>query len=285
MQAIIIGNGSIGKRYHRILQKMNISVRVVDIDEKDKVDDILNSTKYDFGLVCTPNCFHLEHVFSLCKAGIPFLCEKPLYVTRGKHLLKNILELVETKKLINMISCNLRFQRNIKNVTPELLNKAIAAEARFGYDLSKWHCDGKHLQLYSANKSMDGGVTFDCIHEFDYLYSWFGSIRNMSLVQKKISNVTVDTEDLLLGVVNFENGVQAKIKLDYLEPVYTRYCILYFKDGTRQKIQLEMSNDTHYQEQIEYFIDNIKNNIKCMNNITEASYLIEKIDKGIVERI
>ena len=155
---------------------------------------------------------------------------------------------------------------------------------RFGYDLKKWHNDGKHLKSYSANKNMHGGITFDCIHEFDYIYSMFGEVDSMRLIQEKRTNVTVNTEDFVSGKVFFKSGVEIDIALDYIQEEYTRFFEFELKDGTMYREDVRPSN-IDYTNQLKYFVNNVNFNKKCMNDVFEASSLIEKINKGILVRI
>jgi len=278
MNAIIIGNGSIGRRHFKNLRSLGLYVRAVDIDEIDEIDSILENNHFDFGMVCTPNNLHLEHCLKLAEHGIHFFCEKPFYSEKACNILDNIRKLVKQKSLINMVGCNLRFHPTIKSID---VSEVYYIKAVFGYDLKKWHNDGKHLESYSANKNMGGGIMLDAIHEFDYLYNWFGKIKNIEIDAKKNGDVTVDTEDTVDATLLFENGTNATVHLDYLNPEYTRYCEILVRDwGT--VIHNIKPTDEMYMDEIKYFIDCVRNKRKCMNDIDEATYLIDKLHNGII---
>ena len=85
----------------------------------------------------------------------------------------------------------------------------------------------------------------------------------------------MDTEDVVDAKVLFENGVSANIHLDYLQMKYTRYF-----EVENKKINIK-PNDDMYIEEMKYFIDCVENRKKCMNNINDAVYLIDKINDGI----
>ena len=276
MNVIVIGNGSIGKRHTKNLRNLKLNVRTVDIDEIDFIDNILKENKYDFGLVCSPTNLHLEHTLKLAENGIDFFCEKPLFAKKDLELLNKIRKLVKDKSLINMVGCNMRFHPTIKNYDySDIYNIKVV----FGYDLKKWHNDGKHLEMYSANKNMGGGVMLDCIHEFDYLYNWFGKIKTVDIECRKKGDVTNDTEDTVEANITFESGVRASVYLDYLQPEYTRYFDHIVEWGfTRHLIE---PMDEMYIDEMKYFIDCVKNRKQCMNNIDEAVYLIDKLKNGV----
>ena len=147
MKAIIIGGGSIGKRHSQNLNSLNISTRIVDIDEIDNIKIILRE-KFDMGLVCTPNINHIEHCLQLAAFNIPIFCEKPFY-SNAKEIDK-LLSIVKEKKLITMVGCNLRFTPEVKKIDPT--TKYI--NVYFGYDLKKWRPQTDHLKSYSANKKL-----------------------------------------------------------------------------------------------------------------------------------
>lgn len=283
-KAVIIGYGSIGRRHCEILKNMGFAVDTIDLEEIPKAEQILKNNKYDFGLVCTPNSLHLDHCLLLASFGIPFFCEKPLYVKKNMNKWSTLIALVNEQNLTNMVGCNLRFEPTVEKIKKEYIDSATNVTVRFGYDLKKWHNDGKHLQSYSANKSMDGGITFDCIHEFDYLFYWFGEIESMELTQEKRGDVTVDTEDYVSGTILFRNGVTASIELDYLEERYTRFFELDVKDGTIVRADLRPTNEDYVKE-IDYFVSKVESGQVCMNNIHQASQLIDSINAGIKVRV
>ena len=268
MKAIIIGGGSIGKRHSQNLNSLNVSTRIVDIDEINNIDNILNEG-FDMGLVCTPNINHIEHCFKLAGWNIPIFCEKPFYTkTEG---IDKLLELIEEKKLITMVGCNLRFIPEIKQIDPT----TNYINVYFGYDLKKWRPQTNHLKSYSANKSMGGGVLLDAIHELDYLYYKFGPIEKISYTKNKLTNITNDTEDLVIGRIKFKNGTIADFTLNYLSEKYQRYYDILSK-GILKRINLDLDNQM-YIDEISYFIECIKLNTQGMNSFKEAHTLLKKL--------
>ncbi len=268
MKAIIIGGGSIGKRHARNLNNLNISTRIVDIDEIHNIDNILNKG-FDIGLVCTPNINHIEHCFKLAEHNLPIFCEKPFYSnTKG---IDTLLSIVEEKKLITMVGCNLRFTSEIKKINPN--SKYI--NVYFGYNLKKWRPNTDYLKSYSANKKLGGGVLLDVIHELDYLYYKFGSIKNISYIKNKLTDITIDTEDLVVGRIEFQNGTIADFTLNYLSEKYQRYYDI-LDNEVLKRVNLNLDNQMYINE-INYFIECIKSNTQGMNSFKEAHTLLKKL--------
>lgn len=268
MKAVIIGGGSIGKRHSLNLNEEGVSTRIVDLDEIKNIESILQEG-FDFGFVCSPNVYHIQHCSILAKHNLPTFCEKPFYTNKtGVH---ELLDLVESKNILTMVGCNLRFTPEVKNINPE----AKYISAYLGYNLKKWRPGTDHLKSYSANKNLGGGILLDAIHELDYLYSKFGAIKNISYLKDKVSNVTVDTEDLVVGRVNFENGTIADFNLNYLCEDYHRYYDV-LEDNSLHRVTFNISNEM-YLEEIKYFINQVKTNQPCLNSFPEADKLLQHL--------
>jgi len=220
-------------------------------------------------LVCTPNINHIEHCFKLAEYNIPIFCEKPFY-TQIKGIDK-LLELVDKKNLITMVGCNLRFTPEIKQINKhsEYIN------VYFGYDLKKWRPQTDHLKSYSANQNLGGGVLLDVIHELDYLYYKFGGIEKVSYIKNKLTNITNDTEDLVIGRIEFKKGTIADFTLNYLSEEYQRYYDI-LENEVLKRIHLTIDNQM-YIDEILYFVDCIKYKKTCMNNFQEAHNLLKRL--------
>jgi len=268
MKAIIIGGGSIGQRHSNNLKKMGVISRIVDIDEINNIDEILTES-YDIGLVCSPNIKHIEHCLKLAQYNIPIFCEKPFY-SSSKGIDK-LLSIIKEKNLITMVGCNLRFTPEINQINTN--SKYI--NVYFGYDLKKWRPGTNHLNSYSANKHLGGGILLDAIHELDYLYFKFGNIKNVSYIKNKLTNITNDVEDIVTGRIEFENGTIADFTLNYLSEEYQRYYDV-LENGVFKRTNLELDNQM-YIEEIKYFINHVKNSTPCMNNFEEANKLLKKL--------
>lgn len=269
MKVIIIGGGSIGKRHSTNLINLGNQTRIVDVDEIDNIDNILQEG-FDIGLVCSPNINHIEHCLKLAQYNIPIFCEKPFYSSNKG--IEELLNVVKEKNLITMVGCNLRFTDEIKSIDSN--SKYI--NVYFGYNLKKWRPQTDHLKSYSANKHLGGGALLDIIHELDYLYFRFGDIKNISYVKNKLTDITNDTEDLVVGRIEFENGTIADFTLNYLSTEYQRYYDILKKD-TLDRVYFDFSRSTMYLDEIKYFIDCVKTKKQCMNNFEEANKLLKQL--------
>jgi predicted dehydrogenase len=268
MKALIIGGGSIGTRHSNNLNHLGINTRTVDIDEIENIDHILKD-KFDFGLVCSPNINHVEHCLKLAEHDIHIFCEKPFY--SSPEGAEELLRIVEEKKLTTMVGCNLRFTPEVNSINPS----ANYINVYFGYNLKKWRPEANHLESYSANKNLGGGVLLDAIHELDYLYYKFGEIESINYIAQKLTDITRDTEDFVTGTIKFTRGTTADFCLNYLCGEYTRYFDVV--NGCHLHRKNIVPTDQMYIDEIKYFVSCLKSNRVPMNNLNEAHYLLKKL--------
>ena len=293
MRGVILGHkGSIGKRHWNNIKKLYPKIELVGIDECcDCCKDAnvryqlnegvvwLRKKQFDFGIVCTPTSEHLKHCIMLAEREIPFFCEKPLYAPDWKSSeplkeLENLFDLVGSFKMFpNMVACNWRFHPEIV----KLPSDAKFLKVRFGYRLDKWKPDTNHLESYSANRSLGGGILLDCIHEFDYLRWKFGAIKDIKLNAFRFNKgeQTVDTEDVVFGHIEFESGTIAEIHVDYLSEFYNR-SFEYFCEGGTEKVPIYPDNQM-YVDELRHFLGYVGANQQPMNDIFEAADLVDSL--------
>jgi len=233
MKLLVIGCGSIGERHIRNLKALSvgdiiandISVnRLVEIEKAYGIKTYIDieealAQKPDAVLIATPTSSHLPQALVASKRGCHLFIEKPL-----SHTLDGVDELIEIvaqKKLVALISCNMRFHHSIL-LMKELLDrgsigKVISARLQSGFYLPDWHPDEDYRESYSANKHLGGGVILDGIHEIDYIRWFLGEIRQVFCFAGKFSNLEIDTEDIAEILLKFETGAIAEIHLDYIQ--------------------------------------------------------------------
>ena len=144
-----------------------------------------------------------------------------------------------------------------------------------GSYLPDWHPYENYAKNYASKKTLGGGVTLTQIHELDYLYYKFGPIKNISYTKNKLTNITNDTEDLVIGRIEFKNGTIADFTLNYLSEKYQRYYDILEK-GILKRVNLNLDNQMYINE-IKYFVECVKLNTQGMNSFIEAHTLLKKL--------
>ena len=316
MKALVIGYGSIGKRHIENLSQISNNQIIVCTNRKSdsflkknkcKIVSSIESgikEKPDFAIISNVTNLHLSTALKLANAGIHFLCEKPL-----SNNLKNIsklLTLVKRKNLITLMGSNFRFHPGIKLMKKMIENneigKVIVVHAENGSYLPNWHPQENYSQSYAARNDLGGGVVLTCIHEIDYLYWFFGKIKEVFSITGKFSDLKITADDLSSIILKFKNNVIGEIHLDYFQEPSVRNCKIV---GTKGTILLDFNNkslrkytrnnkkwsskfedkkfdyNSMYVDELNYFINCVKKK-KIPANDIQAGYETLKIAMAII---
>ena len=246
MKILIAGLGSIGKRHLKnILTMQNIEIIIYSKQTKShlvnhkniKIFDTLDRClleKPDVGFITNETVNHIPIAIKLAKSGLHLFIEKPLSNTISK--IKTFLKIVEKKKLITLIGCNLRFHRGINEVKNLIDQKAIgniiSVKVECGTYLPDWHPNENYSKSYESRDDLGGGVVLTCIHELDYLYWFFGEIQEVFSMTGKYSNLKIATSDLSAIILKFKNNIIAEVHLDFFQKPEACLCKIIGTKGT-----------------------------------------------------
>ena len=305
LRVLVIGYGSIGKRHTNNLMKLSkieLSIcsknkETIQLERKGvKIYTSINKAlkkKFDVGFICNETNLHIETAIKLAKNNQHIFLEKPL-----SNSLKNIsilFKLINKKKLITMIGCNMRFHEGIK-LMKELLDKQeigkiISASVENGSYMPSWHPNEDYRLSYASRKKLGGGVVLTQIHEIDYLYWFFGKVSEVFAITGKMSNLDIDVEDYCESLLKFKNNVIVNLHLDYFQRPAKRTCkiigtegqilwnwennhVQIYKNNNKKwitkKIDKKMDRNKMYIDELKYFLDCVNKNIIPMNSIIDA---------------
>lgn len=310
LKALVVGYGSIGKRHIENLSKFpSIEIFVLTYRKMDNflkrkncitvnsIETVI-SNKPDFAIITNESSLHVEFANKLAKSGIHLLIEKPL--SDSLKGIKTLLTTVERKKLVTLMGYNLRFHPCICKIK-ELIDKnqigrIISVFAENGSFLPDWHHNEDFRKSYAARKDLGGGVVLTSSHEIDYLYWFFGDVKEVFSITGKFSNLKIDVEDLSSILMKFKNNVVAEIHLDYFQRPTSRSCKIV---GTKGTIHCDFIDNTvklydtkkkrwllkkkltkydynlMYLEELKYFIDCIKGNKNTINSLKDGVKTLE----------
>ncbi|MER3422659.1 MAG: hypothetical protein C4293_04930 [Nitrospiraceae bacterium] len=245
---LVIGCGSIGKRHISNLLSLSImDIIVFDVqasrrEEAKKrfgvtaVETLEDAWVYEpeVAIIAVPNSLHIPIALEAAEHGCHLFIEKPLSHTMEG--VDRLLSLVERKRLITLVGCNMRFHPAIKRVK-ELLDqdavgKVVAARVEVGQYLPDWHPWEDYRQMYSARRDLGGGVILDAIHEIDYIGWLLGEVEAVACFAGKLSYLEIETEDTAGILLRFTNGAIGEVHLDYVQRVYSRTCHIIGDEGT-----------------------------------------------------
>tara|TARA_Y100000590_G_scaffold463122_1_gene629057 strand:- start:22008 stop:23006 length:999 start_codon:yes stop_codon:yes gene_type:complete len=317
LKFLIAGYGSIGKRHLENLISTNNSKIIVYSKRKDlsnlrkKNIKIFNSLekclaeKPNIGFITNETVHHVPTSKKLANAGLNLFIEKPL--SNSTKSVSELVKLTKTKKLVTLMGCNLRFHECIKKIKSlieqEKIGKIISVQVECGTYLPDWHPNEDYSKGYSARDDLGGGVVLTCIHEIDYLYWFFGEVKEVFSFTGKFSNLKIKSDDLSAIIMKFRNNVIAEIHLDYFQKPETRSCKIIGTKGmivwnssnnqvklynlknnkwsTKLKIKNYKKNDM-YKKELAHFINCIKQKKKSLNDISQGQYVL-KIALGIIK--
>ena len=309
LKILIIGFGSIGARHFKNLESLGYTnVYVYDSlpekikDKKLKIENLdkKNLEGLDVAFICNPNHKHVETAIKCAEAGLHLFIEKPL-----SHNLKGINKLqkiVEKKKLVNMVACNMRFFESlqvIKNfLSEQKLGRVYSINLQFGQYLPFWRPGTDYRQNYAAKKEMGGGIVLDDIHEFDLLF-WlndFSLVKKSCLFKNHASDLEIETEDQAKAVFQFKNGVSGSVASDYLSKKYHRTCrivgekgnlswdwnenIVWFENEKGRKKILSVKNydlNEMYLDEVKYFLKCVEVKKETFNTVKKAKEVLRHL--------
>jgi len=213
---LIIGYGSIGKRHTDILNKMNefssitvlTSQKGLPFETITSLEDI-TALNPDYLVVSSSTSQHysqLEFIEENLK-GKKIIMEKPLFEEYHEYKIKNNHVYV---------GYNLRFHPMVKKIREFIYGKKLWIIQIFcGSYLPDWRPERDYRRTSSANKTSGGGVLLDLSHELDLVQLLAGSIDVKHAVNENVSNLEIDSDDLLLFSGKTEGGSHVHISLNY----------------------------------------------------------------------
>jgi len=304
MKVLFIGLGSIGTRHYNCLKKIKDKYNLEFISFKTNMnkDNIQNheDIKYFYNieeaLMEKPNCAivsnptsrHIESAIKCAQNDIHLFIEKPL--SNSLENIEKLTTLVEKKKLITLMGCNLRYHPGLielKNIIQiSQFGKVYDFDIAVGSYLPQWRPWQDYSNSYSARKELGGGVVLDLIHEIDYSYWLFGEFGKFKSYVEKVSNLNIETEDIAKIIIRTKNHSLGTISLNYYRRIPQRRISVNFEEASvildmvSNKLTIESSNTTvkayevdrdyTYEIQMKAFIDNIIQTKQPENSIFEG---------------
>ena len=265
-KALIIGFGSIGRKHAQILSKLLGKNNVCILTKLDEVEfnsidssDKINSLDPDYVVIASETSLHLKHVLNLeriCRKKV-VLIEKPLFDRNRRENLDNNHYLV---------AYNLRFHPLI-NLLKDRINKEkiISAKTICHSFLPDWRKNITYQKSASALISKGGGVLLDLSHEIDYMQYIFGDLSVSYSINKKVSNLEIETDDYLLITGELNKGGIFHIETSYFSRNKRRKI---FVETPSFSIELDIINS-----QMKIFKDNAEEIIKETNYNLEDTYI------------
>lgn len=301
MKICMIGLGSIGKKHmENLVQVLKSRKTEYQIDAlrnspaalPDKLNEIIQHQYYDVKelpddydviFVTNPTVCHYETVKKVINKTKHMFIEKPIFDSLNYDL--NSLSLKDGS--VYYVACPLRHKGILKYVKQQILGneKVVSARIISTSYLPLWRKNTDYRNVYSARKDMGGGVTRDLIHEWDYALYLFGNPERVFHIQKHISNLEIDSDDISVYIARYSDMI-LEIHLDYIGHKTERILQMFMND---KRIDVDLianeiyeyvndeligkqkfPNEDFYVNELEYFLDCIEKRKSNVNTIADA---------------
>ena len=240
-KVLIIGFGSIGKRHASILSKFSTISEIIILSKQKNLPyktiyKIEDSNKYnpDYFIISSKTSNHydqLSYIEENFKNKL-ILVEKPLF---HKYLKKII---INNKVFIGY---NLRYHPIIKLIKKSIKQKTLwNINAIYGSYLPDWRKNIDYRNSSSASKIDSGGVLLDLSHEIDFVNLFLGNLEVDFVINDKISNLEIETDDFLCVAGHSDHGALYQIMLNYFTRESIRQIII---DGEDISIKADLINN------------------------------------------
>ena len=223
----LIGCGSIGKVHSRIINKLPNAEIVAISGRNNKYEDyaegmgcgyysdykdMLVNPEIDAVTICLPSGIHSEAAIEAAKAGKHVMCEKPMDTTveKGQAMIEACRE--------NNVKLGIIFQHRFDE--PIIYLKKAIEEGKLGKVLGGsaknifYRSEEYYGNSWRGTWEFDGGGALinQSIHYIDLLVHLFGDVKSVSGKCRTLLHKQIETEDLGVANIEFENGTIGTIE-------------------------------------------------------------------------
>ena len=197
--ALVIGYGSIGKRHVKILTKFKKFKKIVvftkqKIKNYNTISNLAEIRKLNpsYIVISTRTNEHFKYL-AYCEkyfSGKTILVEKPVF--------EKIRQMSIRKNKV-YVGYNLRFHPVIQKIKQVIKKKEIFnINIQNSSFLPNWRSNIHYTKSNSAKKLYGGGILLELSHELDFIRYLFGDYTINFSINKKVSNLKINTDDILV---------------------------------------------------------------------------------------
>ena len=228
-KALVIGQGSAGKRHVRVLTGMGLPVATVSrrpaAGQFKTITDALAADEPDYVVVATETVNHAGALTDLTPiaARAKILVEKPLFGACAKAPLSPFRNL--------RVGFPLRMHSGLRRLRSEIATQnVISAQIYCGQYLPDWRPDRNYRDTYSSDRSKGGGVLHDLSHELDYALWLFGPCTHINAIGGSFGDLGIQADDAWGILGSFERCPIATLQINYLFRPLRRDCVVVTSD-------------------------------------------------------
>jgi predicted dehydrogenase len=219
MNILIIGDGSAGRRYERILKALDYNPTVIGPRDNWEI------ATTDGYIIATPPSMHRIMLLKLIDRQKPILCEGP--VTYWEDAIE----------VPNMTASNWRFVHSMRELETRIADKYIvSAHLYFDYDLARWRdTDYKRTCYYQE------GIDRINLHEIDMALWLFGPAERVHVEKRStLKSMGMDAYSMM---IKHHSGVLTTIQSGWHSSVYRRGIVIQLADGSIEELDWQSPAD------------------------------------------
>ncbi len=254
----------------------------------------------DIAFVTNETSYHVNTAIKLAKEGIDLFIEKPL--SSSTNGIKKLKKIVKDNGIISLIGCDHRFHPCLKKIKEVIdkkrLGRIMSVQVESSSLLSDWHPYEDYRKGYSAKEELGGGIAMTMTHELDFLRWFFGEIKEIFSITKKVSDLEISADDISTMTMIFKNNVIGELHLDYFARPQFKSCKIrgtrgtlywnsdknsveiFYNNQKKWKIIFEEKNyerNEMFVKELEYFLKCVSNKKKSFNDIRDAEKIVNVI--------
>ena len=224
-KVLIVGYGSIGAKHAKILKNFKCKV-VVMTQQKNIPFDVIRKKKEilkynpDYIVISNRTSEHLKILNFLEKnfSKKKVLIEKPIL---------NKFRKINLKKNKYIVGYNMRFHPVIQYLKKEIGKRKINfISINLSSYLPNWRKNIDYKKSNSAKKIFGGGLLLELSHELDYIRWIFGNIKLIFSFNKHISNLKINTDDILILFGNIRKKTKVIFNMNFFSRINRRNIII-----------------------------------------------------------
>lgn len=227
--ALVIGQGSAGRRHARVLAEIGLSVSTVsrrpDVGRFASVAEAAEVVDPDYVVVATETVDHARVLAELSSVAgsARVLVEKPLF---GACLDTPLSEFKDLR-----VGFPLRMHSGLRKLREEIAGQTVvSAQIYCGQYLPDWRPDRDYRDTYSSDRAQGGGVLHDLSHELDYAGWLFGACTRVNAIGGSLGGLGIAADDCWGILASFERCPIATLQINYLFRPLRRDCVVVTQD-------------------------------------------------------
>jgi predicted dehydrogenase len=248
---LIVGSGSVGRRHAKNFHALGCQVSCVD-PRRDRLEQVGRelSIKHQFTdlqsawvhahefsgvVVCSPPKFHVKQSRAALELGLPVLLEKPASVDEASC--RPLQSAVRSGGKL-LVGYTYRWWPPIVRFKTLINNRTVGSlrHARFvmSAHLADWHPWERYQDFFMASRELGGGALLDESHFIDLMLWFFGIPERIFARIDRISDLDIETDDVVDIIATYPNGFRVTIHLDLFGRPHEKQIVVAGEEGTVQ---------------------------------------------------